>query len=87
MSAVPIVVPERAPATVNVAKANAADVAERARATHATTHASLPSSRPNAGPRAGPAELEEEKEQEGDDDAFTRKRGAFAKDCASPIDA
>jgi len=77
MSAFPIVVPERAPTTVHVAKANAADVAERARATQTT---SFPSSQ--ARPGRGPAELEEEKEHEGEDEAFTRKRGAFAKDCA-----
>jgi len=78
MSAFPIVVPERAPTTVHVAKANAADVAERARTTETTTHASFPSSRPGR----GPAELEDEREHEGEDEAFTRKRGAFAKDCA-----
>lgn len=78
MSAFPIVVPERAPTTVHVAKANAADVAERARTTETTTHASFPSSRPGR----GPAELEDEREHEGEDEAFTRKRGAFAKDLA-----
>ena len=78
MSAFPIVVPERAPTTVHGAKANAADVAERARTTETTTHASFPSSRPGR----GPAELEDEREHEGEDEAFTRKRGAFAKDCA-----
>ena len=78
MSAFPIVVPERAPTSAAFAFATCTVVAERARTTETTTHASFPSSRPGR----GPAELEDEREHEGEDEAFTRKRGAFAKDCA-----